>query len=188
MHHRYYVSVVTQHALFTKFRQYPLIPGSDKSPRRQSVGKCSVGGIIAIDVLHVYHFKLFTSSHVLTHGLPPRSNGPVFIFVYHTLRLCAMYCVILCSSLSSLMLSSHLVLGRSFFSFPALACLTSSWWYSPLPSLTRDHTITVVSFSFTLIIIILFLMKYIIKQMIRQSSYSPQFAYIHHRLGPHDRW
>ena len=130
--------MVTQHALFTNFRQYPLIPGSKKSPRHQSVGKCSVGDIIAIDVL--YRFTLFASSHVLTYGTPLRSNGPVFIFIYHTLRLCAMYCVILCSFLSSLMLSSRLLLGRSFFSFPALACLTSSWWYPPLPSLSRGHS------------------------------------------------
>ena len=36
----------------------------------------------------------------------------------------------------------HVVIGRSSC---ALACLTSSWWYPPLPSLTRGHTIAVVS-------------------------------------------
>ena len=32
-----------------------------------------------------------------------------------------------------------------FCSFLALACLTSSWWYPPLPSWPRGHTIAVVS-------------------------------------------
>ena len=54
----------------------------------------------------------------------PWSNGHVFLF--NALRFCVMYSVIL----------------YSFMSFPLLfpcTCLTSSWWYPPLPSLTCGH-------------------------------------------------
>ena len=77
---------------------------------------------------------------------PPCSNGPAVAFMCHAFRFCAMSFVSLYSFMSSAVLSNHLILGLPFFSFPALACLTSSWWYPPLPSLTRGHTISVVSF------------------------------------------
>ena len=50
-----------------------------------------------------------------------------------------------CTLSCSLILSNHLFLGLPFYSFLAIAFLTSSWWYPPLPSSTRGHTIAVVS-------------------------------------------
>ena len=60
--------------------------------------------------------------------------------LYHVFR----YITGAYSLVSSLMLSSHLLLYQSFFLFPAIAYLTYSWWYPPLPSLTRGHIISVV--------------------------------------------
>ena len=76
--------------------------------------------------------------------MPPLccSNGPAFVFMCHTLRFCAMPFVIFYYFMSSLILSSHLF----FFSIPALAYLTSYWCCRSLPSVSRNHTISVVSF------------------------------------------
>ena len=76
---------------------------------------------------------------LLTHAPPPCSNGPSVVFMCHTLRFCAIYSVLLYYFMSSQMPSSHLFLGIPFFSFSAPACLTSSWWYPPLPFLTRGR-------------------------------------------------
>ena len=102
-------------------------------------------------MLYQYLYNVF---HLITHNRPPPcSNGPAFLCMCHTLRFCAMSFIMLYSFMSSLMLSSHLFLGlplllfpstcmfniflvvsSPFFSFQALACLTS-WWYPPVSSL-----------------------------------------------------
>ena len=95
---------------------------------------------------------LATLDDTFSHRPHPCCNGAAFVFMCQTLRFHAMSFVILYSFMSSLMLSSHLFLGLPFVSFPALACLTYSWWYPPqflhsfLKFLTTDHTISVVSF------------------------------------------
>ena len=78
----------------------------------------------------------------LTRMPPPCSNVPAFISICHTLGFSAMYFVISCSFMSSLMLSSHIFFCLPFyFFFHALAYLASSWWYTLLSSFTRGPTI-----------------------------------------------
>ena len=81
------------------------------------------------------HFKMDPK-----HFSPVGHDGPDLVFMSHTRRFIAMFSVVLYSFMSSLMLSCHL------FSFTALACLISSWWYPTISSLTRGHTISVASF------------------------------------------
>ena len=70
---------------------------------------------------------------------PPLSSCAThFDYVPCLSSSCTLSCLPLCCSA----ISSW---AYPFFSFLALACLTSSWWYPPLPSLTRGHTIAVVS-------------------------------------------
>ena len=74
-------------------------------------------------------------SHHLACRLPPCSNGSAFVFMCHTLLCCVMSSVIL---YSFMILSNHLFLGFPLLLFPC-TCITSSWWYPPLSSLTRGH-------------------------------------------------
>ena len=60
-------------------------------------------------------------SHYLTYKPPPYSNGPAFVLMCQTLRLCAMSFVTLYHFMSSLMLSNHIFLG--------LPSSLSLYWY-----------------------------------------------------------
>ena len=108
-----------------------------------------------IDLLHVVIDRLclrmpHTSSHLLTYRPPPCSNGPDlsscathFDLMRHVFRRFVFFHVISDfvqpsligpppSSLSLHLHVYHLLGGiLPFFSFPALACLTSSWWCPP---------------------------------------------------------
>ena len=80
-------------------------------------------------------------SHCLACRLPPCSNGSAFVSMCHTLQCCVMSSVIL---YSFMILSNHLFLGLPLLLFPC-TCITSSWWYPPLSSLTRGHVLTFLS-------------------------------------------
>ena len=94
--------------------------------------------ICVVTIMMTFH--LADSFSPLIYRPPPYyNNGPAFLCICRTLRLCAMSSVMLCSFMTSLMLSSHLFLGLIFFYFLALACLPSSWCYLSRPYLESYH-------------------------------------------------
>ena len=96
--------------------------------------------VFSVSLVRACFFKITSQSY----RSPQCSNGPVFVFMCKTLRLCAIYSVIL-PSIYGEMLSSHIFLCRHSFLVLCTCIVIILFLLSPpLLSLTRGHIIAVV--------------------------------------------